>query len=529
MNGFQARVRLSKIPRAVTLLPFAFLCVAAASVTYFLWVAADRENENAAETSLHLATTALSSVQRDTENWARDYAWWDDTLEQTSGAVNVEWAENNIGEYLRETFGISGSLLLNPDGQTIFASRNEQSYPTDSESLLGKQRDALLAAIQASSMETSMPFSTYTAAGGMPFVVAAAPVTAEHPNADQTRRHPRSILVLYKALDEELTGTLARLFLLQDFTVAIEKPAAGRAYLALRDVSGTIVAYASWLPERPGDNLITSLLPRIAVSAVLLVLGAFLVFYFSWRSANAANRAKSDFLAKISHELRTPLNPIIGFSEVMSGEVFGPLPEKYRDYAKDIHRASRHLELLIEDILDISRIEAGKLSLHEESINIQSLLENLPPASQLLPPSVRTTVDVSAISIEVAPSDSLPKLYADEFRVRQVLLNMLGNAIKHSGTKKIVVRAGIDRGGIQIIVEDFGIGISQGDLAKLFNPFVQLSEAHIRPRPTGSGLGLALSRELMALHGGRLELESVLGKGTQAILSFPPSRTVSDT
>lgn len=527
MRGSQAGFIFSKLSAPAVLLPFLFLCIAAASVAYFLMVAADRENENAAATSLHLAETALASVRRDTEDWARDYAWWDETLELAKGALDSEWAEDNIGQYLRETFGISGSLLLDPEGRTLFTSRDYESYPADAETLLGAQREAFFLSLQGSSMERSEPFTTFAKSGEKIFVAAAAPVTAEHPDHAGLQRHRRPILLLYKALDEDLMAMLASQFLLKNFSIQIKEPVIAPAMLPLRDFKGETLAFATWVPARPGDDLVSSLLPRIAVSAALLIIGAFLVFYFSWRSANAANRAKSDFLAKISHELRTPLNPIIGFSEVMTNEVFGPLPAKYKDYATDINRASRHLEVLIEDILDISRIEAGKLSLHETSFDICALLRDLPPLTELLPPSSRQSTDISNTVVRMELPESIPNLYADEFRVRQVVSNMLSNAAKHSGSREIVIGARFDGAEVQVFVEDFGIGISAADLRKLFNPFVQLSDAHIRSRPTGSGLGLALSRELMALHGGSLELESEPGKGTKAILRFPADRTAA--
>lgn len=294
----------------------------------------------------------------------------------------------------------------------------------------------------------------------------------------------------------------------------------------LNNFAGKPIAYAHWIPARPGDTLISELLPRISLVTGLLVVGTLLVFVYWWRSASQANEAKSSFLAKMSHELRTPLNPILGFSELMSQEIFGPLPDRYKTYANDIHRSGQHLSMIIEDILDVSRIEAGEMELRETVFDVRELLTNLPPLNKLLPPEYEERIDLSRVRVRHDFDEDLPKLRGDELRVRQVVLNLLSNAVKYSDGEEILLSVKFDNGCIKVVVEDRGEGIAENDLETLFVPFVQLEDSYVRERSRGTGLGLVVSRELMRLHDGTLKLESEKGVGTRAIMSFPPHRAI---
>jgi two-component system cell cycle sensor histidine kinase PleC len=228
--------------------------------------------------------------------------------------------------------------------------------------------------------------------------------------------------------------------------------------------------------------------------------------------AESANKAKSEFLANMSHELRTPLNAINGFSEVMMAELFGPLGDKrYAEYVRDIHASGEHLLSVINDILDMSKIEAGKMTMRFEMLDLHDVVDD---AVRL----VRGRADEQGLRLSV-DMDGLPEIEADFRALKQVLLNLLSNAIKFTprgGAVRVWGRAargadGIDR--VQVNVQDTGIGISREDLARLASPFEQVESQHSKTQQ-GTGLGLALSKALIGLHGGMLEIQSEPGKGT---------------
>jgi len=240
-------------------------------------------------------------------------------------------------------------------------------------------------------------------------------------------------------------------------------------------------------------------------------------------AAAAASQAKSQFLATMSHELRTPLNAIIGFSEMLASETFGPLGDRrYPDYAKNICDSGRHLLDLINDILDFSKLDAGRLELHEQTFDLPEVIEG---ALQMMQgEAARTGIRI----IHKTPGQELPYLHADQRRVRQVLLNLLSNAVKFTpagGTVEVTV---FHRGSeVGIAVADTGIGIAAEDIPRALERFGQVDSSLSR-KYEGTGLGLPLSKRLMELHDGRLELDSVVGAGTTVTILFPPKRLIED-
>ncbi|HLI20341.1 MAG TPA: PAS-domain containing protein [Stellaceae bacterium] len=236
--------------------------------------------------------------------------------------------------------------------------------------------------------------------------------------------------------------------------------------------------------------------------------------------AELASRTKTEFLANMSHELRTPLNAVIGFAEIMHGEVFGPLGDgRYHDYAADIRDSGQHLLNLINDLLDVSKIEFGKVELTEEAVDVASIIDS---CMRLM----RDRADQAGLELTAhTPADTL-YLHADARRLKQVLLNLMSNAVKFTPAGgKVTVRATVEPDGVKIAVSDTGIGIATHDLAKALQPFGQIDSRMTR-KYQGTGLGLPLTKSLIELHGGTLKLESAVGRGTTATLWLPPSRIV---
>jgi two-component system, cell cycle sensor histidine kinase PleC len=238
--------------------------------------------------------------------------------------------------------------------------------------------------------------------------------------------------------------------------------------------------------------------------------------------AEAANRAKSEFLANMSHELRTPLNAINGFSEIMVGEMYGPLGDRrYRDYVRDILNSGQHLLALINDILDMSKIEAGKMTLRFDPLRLEEVAED---ALRL----VRNRADTAGLALSI-DFPALPELEADYRAVKQVLLNLLSNAVKFTPRGgRITIKADLrdDPLGqrVRVTVQDTGIGISATDLERLARPFEQIENQQAKTQQ-GTGLGLALSKALVDMHGGLLDLTSAPGQGTAVSFSLPVRQT----
>ncbi|HET7166648.1 MAG TPA: HAMP domain-containing sensor histidine kinase [Pseudolabrys sp.] len=240
------------------------------------------------------------------------------------------------------------------------------------------------------------------------------------------------------------------------------------------------------------------------------------------RCAEAANIAKSRFLAQMSHELRTPLNAILGFSEVMKTEVFGAhAVPAYREYSSDIHNSGVHLLGLINEILDLSRIEAGRYELNEESVSLVAIVEDCHHLLKLRASSRRITLH------EVFEPE-LPRLWADERAIRQICLNLLSNAIKFTPqTGDIWLKVGwTATGGQYISVKDTGPGIPEEEIPIVLASFGQGSNS-IKSAEQGAGLGLPIAKSLVDLHGGTFTLKSKLRIGTEVIVTFPPERVVA--
>jgi len=235
--------------------------------------------------------------------------------------------------------------------------------------------------------------------------------------------------------------------------------------------------------------------------------------------AEAANRAKSEFLANMSHELRTPLNAIIGFSEMMKDGVMGPLQNAvYEGYSEDIHRSARHLLDVINDVLDLSKIEFGKADLQEEDFDLDDAIRS---CIRL----IHERAQRGQLTVDYKPGVTPPRLRADGRRIRQVLLNLLSNAVKFTppGGRITVHVINAEGGGVVIAVVDTGIGIKAADMDKVMAPFGQ-ADTGLDRKYEGTGLGLPLSKAFAEMHDGRLFLESKPGAGTAACLFLPSVR-----
>jgi len=239
---------------------------------------------------------------------------------------------------------------------------------------------------------------------------------------------------------------------------------------------------------------------------------------FKRREAEQANRSKTAFLANMSHELRTPLNAILGFSELIANEALGQeVPRRYRNYAQDINESGVHLLSLINDLLDVAKIEAGKMEIDPHWLDVSDAAET---ARRLILPKLEAKRQTLTVDVE----SGLPHLWADERAFKQILINLLSNANKFTPEDGHITLtcAQMDEGGVLIVVQDTGIGIPSVKLDTIFEPFAQADNRYDRAAG-GTGLGLALVKGLSELHGGRAWIESAEGEGTQVFVYFPLS------
>jgi len=279
-------------------------------------------------------------------------------------------------------------------------------------------------------------------------------------------------------------------------------------------IMGALTIYrretGSFAPE------IVNLLETFATQSALAIQNArlFQEIEDKGRQLEAANRHKSEFLANVSHELRTPLNAIIGFSEVLGERMFGELNEKQAEYTEDILSSGRHLLSLINDILDLSKIEAGRMELEVTTFHLPDAIEN----ALLL---IRERANRHGIKLARLIDGRLSDFTGDERKIKQILVNLLSNAVKFTPEGgEIKVDASLGDSGVIISVTDTGIGIAQKDHEAIFEEFRQVGTNYAQKRE-GTGLGLSLTRKFVELHGGKIWVESELGKGSIFTFTLP--------
>jgi len=318
--------------------------------------------------------------------------------------------------------------------------------------------------------------------------------------------------ILYAGTIPMTIAVVARLCMLQEpFYYALAAMAAGVhlyfIFLA-KGLNSTALAMLEFRAEK--DALIAELEEEKSISDE------------ARRRAETANVAKSRFLATMSHELRTPLNAIMGFSEVMKTEILGPMHNKtYQEYAGNIYESGKHLLNLINEILDLSRIEAGRYELHEEPVRITDIVED---CQRLL----KLRAESKGLQMTEHFDRDLPQVWVDPRAVRQVCLNLMSNALKFTprGGRITCTVANTEDGGMLFSVRDTGPGIPKEEIPKVLQAFGQGSLAH-QTAEGGTGLGLPIVQNLIELHGGHFELHSELRKGTEAIVFFPRSRVMA--
>jgi two-component system cell cycle sensor histidine kinase PleC len=296
-------------------------------------------------------------------------------------------------------------------------------------------------------------------------------------------------------------------------------------YWAMAGLAVGIHVYLVFLASGLQSTVVAMLKYRARTDALVEKLKAANAEYdLARRRAETANRAKSQFLANMSHELRTPLNAILGFSEVMKDEILGPLENgTYKSYSDDIHKSGQHLLNLINQILDLSRIEAGRYELQEEPVSLAKVMDD---CQKLL----KLKAENKGVHIVEQFNDGMALLWAEQRAIRQICLNLLSNAVKFTPANGVItLTAGTTPNGEQFLaVKDNGPGIPEIEIPRVMSPFGQGTLSQ-ETAEGGSGLGLPIVKGLVDLHGGRFELKSRVRQGTEVKVVFPVHRVMQPT
>jgi len=457
---------------------------------------------------------------------AVDYAWWDSTQAHMLPVPDIDWAENNIGQYARDNLAITATIVLSERGETVYVSGEHVVEPATAEELLGPGLDQLVEDAQASSVEQLVAATGFILLHGHPALVAAAAITPEYPTEAQLAGMERGTLIYLRQLDR---AWLERFRPLDLMGLAVVPEQTDSAKVALPSIGGgKPIGYIAWdISPSFGQVVSPILLPLAGGGALLFAMTVLFSLYVVQVNRNLAMaamkqreefRTRTDLFHMISHDLRTPLNAIVGYSELLVDQLGEKGAGKAAAYASNIGHAAQHLVQVINQVLHFGRIDAGQLDLNRQSNDISKVVAH---AESLLAPAARER----GVRLERVVSMPDPaRLLFDSNAVEQVLVNLLSNAVKYSpdgGTVTIqVTQNSADE--LAVSVADGGIGISKENQSSLFSPFAQVHSG--RDQKSGTGLGLAICKALIERHGGRIGVDSEPGRGATFWFTLPLER-----
>lgn len=471
---------------------------------------------------------------------------WDDAYRVLSASPDLDWADENMGGYYDNYLGHTASIIVDGADQPIYYWQEARLPPEDSRTLLTDVKP-LLSRIRTQEAQRlagdrGVGFAAVLTAKGMiqsrgSFYLVAVSTVVPETRSEPWRPGPSPAVVSVRRMDGRFLGDLARDLRISDPHVH-SSVSQTEDSLPMIGMDGTQIGQISWTPKTPGEGRIREIYPQlIAAMLVLLAAGLALALHiravFRQLEANdaaldkamqelvsardeaaQANLAKSHFLANMSHEIRTPLNGVLGMAQVMERDELSP---RQSDRLHIIQESGQALLTLLNDILDVSKIEAGKLELEDAAFDLAEIVRSASAP-------FREIAERKGLGFSVRISETAQGLWrGDSLRVRQVVSNLVSNAVKFTAQGRVKVEVDAAEEGVLILVKDTGVGIPKARLGNLFEKFVQ-ADASTSREFGGSGLGLAISRELVELMGGRISVESELGRGSAFAIHLPLPR-----
>jgi signal transduction histidine kinase len=513
----------------------ALVLVAMGLALALVWGFAREHDRTFEDTSSRLVESAWRAREHASARVALDYAVWNDAYLATTADWNEGWVQNNYYSNVAD-----GVLVLRTDGDVRHAWIAD-GFEGQHDAIIAGVVDAVehdlnLGALLSAQSKDEMTATTLYEVGGNPVILSIAPISPEEQAVRQARdpELPVDYLVAIDVVTRTELGAMGQSIEaggLRFQPAPSARSSEATIAMTLADVSERTVGGLTWARQRPGSaallgkvGLIVGFLFIIGALALVIarkLVGDQLRAAAEVNGAQEASRVKSEFISTMSHELRTPLNAIMGYAELIKEEAEdGASPEVINTDADRILTAAKHLAQLINDVLDQSRIDAGKISVTPESVVVAAALEGL---KQLMLPLAQANGNTLVITCEAEAT----LVHADPMRLQQCLINLTGNALKFTREGEVSVRARrlLDHQGAYISFEiaDTGIGMEKSELDRLFKPFAQ-ANARVSAKYGGTGLGLSITRSLARAMGGDVDAQSALGKGSVFTLRLPAAR-----
>ncbi|WP_339865560.1 ATP-binding protein [Paremcibacter congregatus] len=505
------------------------ISIALAGIVISLGITERAIEESGHEISRHSLSRHLENLQDFQELLLLDYTEWGSAFEHMSQQRDMDWFYNHIGTADVINTTIHGMGFMSNSGELIvqFVRDNNPDYKLSSPAFNG-HFSHIRNEILKQDASKPFPYSFYQTINGIPALVTLSPLTLVEPGEHSDYvAEKRDFMIFWRLLPPEFKQDVSRSLKLKQLTFT---PDDNPENLPLKNSMGENIGALSWQRMAEKKNpLALSLYTSFAMFALLLIGG-----YMSYRrviellnemndaksKAEHGHKIKSDFLATMSHELRTPLNAIIGFSDILTTRKEDPLSPQQSEYLEHIQTSGAHLLTIVNEILDLSKIEAGRYDLREEELDVTRLLKKCLVFVQKNAQDKK--LDVTTRFPEVAQ-----EIRGDEKVLKQLILNLLSNAMKFTPEKgTVAIRYRVTKNQeLHITIKDTGIGISPEKLEIITEPYLQ-DQDHKTRSHEGTGLGLAISKAFIELHQGQMIIESELNKGTTVTLIFPPERLI---